>query len=186
MEKIRSCRNELDKKLHEKNFFTDMLDKVEKKTKIPRVNFVLGFAGVLAIYLMFGWGSSFIATFIGFVYPAYRSMKALETFDKEDDTHWLTYWTVFASVSVIEAFTDLFFYWIPLYSFFKCALFVFMMWPGHNNGSQLLYQHVLRPYVLKQEKKIDSVLDAAADLAGDFSNAAKKRAAEVVAGVKQD
>ena len=39
-----------------------------------------------------------------FAYPAYCSIKALETLNKQDDKKWLTYWVVFAFFSVLEFF----------------------------------------------------------------------------------
>ena len=40
-----------------------------------------------------------------FLYPAYWSIKALETSDLKDDRKWLTYWVVFAFFSVLEYFS---------------------------------------------------------------------------------
>ncbi|CDQ69652.1 unnamed protein product [Oncorhynchus mykiss] len=56
---------------------------------------------------------------IGFVYPAYYSIKALEGKNKDDDTKWLTYWVVYGIFSVGEFFSDIFLYWFPFYYAFK-------------------------------------------------------------------
>ena len=45
-----------------------------------------------------------MANTIGFAYPAYCSIRALESSVKSDDTQWLTYWVVFAAFSVVEYF----------------------------------------------------------------------------------
>ncbi|KAF5404469.1 Receptor expression-enhancing protein [Paragonimus heterotremus] len=151
MDRINNARNRLSDYLHRKNAVNDLLAKVEKKTKIDRVNLVLGIIVVFFLYLIFGYGSSFLATFVGFVYPAYRSIKALETLDKKDDTKWLTYW---------------------------CVMFLFLMSPTDPNGSMLIYERIIRPYVLKHEKDIDDAVNTAVDLAGDFSEGVKKKATE--------
>ncbi|GAA47648.1 receptor expression-enhancing protein 5 [Clonorchis sinensis] len=169
MDRLRSLRTKLDDYLHKDNPLNDLLKKAEEKTKVDRVNLVLGAIVIFVVYLIFGYGTSFLASFVGFLYPAYRSIKALETEDKEDDKKWLTYWVVFAAVSVFEAFTDILFYWIPLYSLLKCCMFLFMMIPTEPNGSVLIYQRIIRPYFLKHEKKLDDAVKAASDLAGDFS-----------------
>lgn len=43
---------------------------------------------------------------VGFVYPAYRSFKALEAKEPEGSATWLTYWLVFSLFSVLECVTD--------------------------------------------------------------------------------
>ena len=55
-----------------------------------------------------------LANTVGFLYPAYCSIKALESSVKKDDTQWLTYWVVFAFFSVVEYFAD----WVGLSVYF--------------------------------------------------------------------
>ncbi|CAH8466073.1 unnamed protein product [Heterobilharzia americana] len=174
MDKLAGSRKILEDSLHQKNWFNDLLEKAEKKTNVDRIYIVLGGVFVIFLYLIFGYGTSFLANLIGFM------IKALETTDKADDTKWLTYWVVFAAFSVVESFTDIFFYWVPLYSLLKCSFFLFMMIPTTPNGSVIIYQKVIRPHILAHEKEIDKIINEAADLAGDFGNAAKKKATEVV------
>lgn len=51
-----------------------------------------------------------------------RRLKAIESPGKDDDTRWLTYWVVYAAFLLVETFTDIFFFWIPFYSFIKVPL----------------------------------------------------------------
>lgn len=44
-----------------------------------------------------------------------RSIKAIESSSKEDDTTWLTYWVVYGLFSIAESFSDIFLYWFPCY-----------------------------------------------------------------------
>ncbi len=51
---------------------------------------------------------------MGFIYPTYMSFKAIESKGTDDDKLWLTYWVVFGFFNIIETFTDVILYWIPL------------------------------------------------------------------------
>ncbi|KIH44001.1 TB2/DP1, HVA22 family [Ancylostoma duodenale] len=53
-----------------------------------------GVAAMQGLYLIFGHFAQLVCNFMGFIYPAYVSVKAIETATKDDDTQWLTYWSV--------------------------------------------------------------------------------------------
>ena len=102
------------------------MPKFENSKKVDSFYFSIFYVpGVLACtvtWLMFGWGAQLLCNVIGFVYPAFCSMKALNSRSKDDDTQWLIYWVVFSYFSVVEFFSDIVCGWIPFYWLFKVKI----------------------------------------------------------------
>jgi receptor expression-enhancing protein 5/6 len=136
---------------------------------------VLGLVGLICLILMKALGGNALCNLVGFVYPMYRSFKALQTDNKEDDSQWLTYWIVYGFFTTVESVTDLLSGLIPMYYLVKVGFLVWCMAP-QTKGAQMIYKKVIEPQLKKGEKHIDEVLKKGEDAVGTGSNIAANMA----------
>ena len=67
----------------------------------------------------------------------------------------MTYWIVFALITLTEEVADLFLgFWLPLYYELKTLLLVWLLSPS-TRGSSFLYRQVIHPTLIKREEDID-------------------------------
>jgi len=149
---------------------------LESKTKVKKFYLAYGILSVLVLWLAIGWGAQLLCNMIGFVYPAYRSIKALETANKDDGAQWLIYWVVFACFSVLEFFSDILMGWVPFYWLTKCLFLVWCM--GPLNGSKLIYDTLILPRFKANEGVIDQGFNQLNKITGKIGEEAMKVAQE--------
>ncbi|KAJ3385644.1 ER membrane protein DP1/Yop1, partial [Chytriomyces hyalinus] len=151
MDKAQIYLNQLDKELSKYPLAVE----AEKRTHVPKTYMVAAVVGLFAILTIFNIFGALITTLLGFLWPAYQSYKAIEDSDKENDTQWLTYWTVFGFFNVIEVFTDVLLYWIPFYYAFKSVIILYLILPQFQ-GAKVVYVSIISPYLLKKQSGIDA------------------------------
>uniref|UniRef100_A0A8C5UAN5 Receptor expression-enhancing protein n=1 Tax=Malurus cyaneus samueli TaxID=2593467 RepID=A0A8C5UAN5_9PASS len=143
--------------LTEKNCMTAVLERIESRPRQPHLHRILG---IVAVYLVVGYGASLI--------------KAIESPNKDDDTQWLTYWVVYGIFSIAEFFSDIFLSWFPFYYMLKCGFLLWCMAPSPSNGAEFLYNRIIRPFFLKHEAQLDSVVQDLKDKAAETADTITK------------
>lgn len=133
---------------------------IDQRLQYPKAKSYVTLALVALYFLLiiFNVAGSLLTNLLGFLYPAYKSFKAIESKHKDDDTQWLTYWTVFGFFNVLEFFSDTLLYWLPFYYLIKAVVIVVLILPQFGFGAVKLYQLILRPILLENMNKIDKFL----------------------------
>ncbi|KAF9291224.1 ER membrane protein DP1/Yop1 [Mortierella alpina] len=152
--KARYYNAQLDKELSK----YAQLNQFQAATGVPKTYLALGAGAFMTAMIFFNFAGKLLSNILGWVYPAYRSFKALETPSKDDDKQWLTYWAVYGFVSILESFTDVLLYWFPFYFFLKSVFLLWLMIPSFN-GAATIYSRILRPFLVQHRSEIDSHLD---------------------------
>merc|ERR1711998_78112 len=155
----------------------EILQTLQDKSGIKKLYISGGIAFLLVLFILFGFGAGVLCNFVGSVYPAYASFKALENDNHSEDRLWLTYWVVYSSFCLIEGFLEYILFWVPFYYPIKLA-FLFYLFLPHTKGAMQLYQKFLQPALRPYISVIEEVAtDAAAkvnDLAGQATSAMAK------------
>ena len=135
-------------------FIKEVCEKI--KVKPSHVGLIIISFAILFVVLEYGvyW----IAFAVGFLYPAYMSFKALETFESEDDKQWITYWIVFTCLNVLDKLINTILSMIPMYNFIKILFYIWLFHPT-KRGATVIYEKLLRPVLKKYEMEIDSKLE---------------------------
>jgi len=134
-----------------------ILNGVETQTKVPKVALVLAVVSISFSLIFFNIGGQFITDIVAWVYPAYASFKALETLGREDDVQWLTYWTIFGFVHIIEFFLGIILYWIPYWFVFKTMFVLWLALPRYR-GAEYIYHNFLRDFLKPYESTVDAII----------------------------
>jgi len=178
---VATFQDKLGKSLNQKGLIGDTFKVLEENTGVQRIYIAYGLGGLVVLWLAFGWGAQLLANTVGFAYPAYCSIKAIESSVKSDDTQWLTYWVVFAAFSVVEYFADFIAGWVPFYWLSKCLFMVWCMAPIEANGAAIIYSKVILPLFNKHSPNIDHALNKAQGKAGDFLDRVTEKAKDLAA-----
>eukprot|EP00730_Choanoeca_flexa_P001356 TRINITY_DN1059_c0_g1_i1.p1 TRINITY_DN1059_c0_g1~~TRINITY_DN1059_c0_g1_i1.p1 ORF type:complete len:155 (+),score=34.36 TRINITY_DN1059_c0_g1_i1:125-589(+) len=97
------------------------------------------------------------SSFLGTLWPAYKSYKAIKNRDIKEYKRWMQYWTCFGLFLVIEMIADFFVWWFPFYYEAKLLVVVYLLVP-YFHGPTTIFSKVVKPTLDHHEQDIDSVL----------------------------
>jgi len=143
-DKLQRHAAELDKQASQYPVLNDL----EKKTGVPKIYAIAGVGALYFLMIFLNYGGQLLCNLIGFLLPSYYSIIAIESSSKVDDTQWLTYWTVFGFLSIIEYWSNTLLYWLPFYYLFKVVFILWLALPQFG-GATYLYHVAIRPIALK-------------------------------------
>jgi receptor expression-enhancing protein 5/6 len=140
---------------------------------------VLSVLSVCLFFVFIGYFDFYITSVIGIAYPAFWSIKAIESSESGDDKQWLTYWVVFASFSFVDLFSGFVLRFIPFYFFFKLAFLLWCMMPTFK-GATVIYDNIIIKLFKKYEKVI---VEKSGNLLNEVTNKAKDVQKEVAKNI---
>jgi len=77
------------------------------------------------------------------IYPAYKTIQALQNEDDDARLRWLRYWIIFSFLH----FTEHILWFIPLYTTVKAGYLAWCLAPIKYNGADISYQLAIKPFL---------------------------------------
>jgi len=175
---------------HEKEEFSlydkyfEQMKLIHEKTGIPG-GYVVGalFAAILFVWI--GFLEKFITNLVGTVYPAFWTIKSIES-RADDDKRWLTYWVVFAFFTIIDMFSGFILRFIPFYFFLKICFLIALFMPN-SQLSNIIYKLLVVRVFKTFEQDIDTatikITEYTKELVSDGAKLIEKEKPRLITGV---
>eukprot|EP00614_Pseudopedinella_elastica_P042609 CAMPEP_0181260544 /NCGR_PEP_ID=MMETSP1097-20121128/1000_1 /TAXON_ID=35684 /ORGANISM="Pseudopedinella elastica, Strain CCMP716" /LENGTH=169 /DNA_ID=CAMNT_0023359065 /DNA_START=28 /DNA_END=537 /DNA_ORIENTATION=- len=127
----------------------EQLKSIESMHPMLKQAHVVGGALLLPVLILFYvlGGFTLLVSLSGFLYPAYKSLQAMEVNDPAEDKQWLTYWVVYGTFSIFESVMSFLKDIIPYYNVLKLGLFIFL-YHSSTKGATKVYDKILTPYII--------------------------------------
>lgn len=146
-DKFKQFKSEIDSSLHDKSSpWTKPFEEAERKSGIDRFYIFIGLQGLVATWLIFGFSAQFVCNLLGFFFPAYASLQAIESGSKYEQKKWLSYWVIFGFFACLDSFSRAILSYFRFYWLLKYLILFWMKLPIENNGSIIIYNNLLKSY----------------------------------------
>lgn len=118
-------------------------------SNLPDIGYPITKSHVAGVFwlIMLSWtslgayGSALVCNFLAVVHPAWQSYISHR--DGTNPSQWLAYWTICSLYFIVESGQMITSYF-PFYYSLKLFIMLWCMYPGPNNGSEIIYK-VLKP-----------------------------------------
>lgn len=127
---------------------------------------------VFSVFMLLFHGVELAITGYTILYPAMKSVRAIESKNADDDKHWLSYWMVVGVLEVLETFFGFIFWIIPFWRYIRVVMFVYLISFG---GSTKVFM-MLKPFLESHKEDIQNFIKEASAVASDLGDEAKKSA----------
>jgi receptor expression-enhancing protein 5/6 len=112
------------------------------------------------ILLLTPLGRTAVMYLFCFLIPAYKSYKAKESKEADDDGKWLTYWIVVSFFFAADDLIRKILFFVPYWGIVRIVVMILLYNPT-SDGAGLIYSKILKPILSKYETQIDSLLNKA-------------------------
>eukprot|EP01033_Poteriospumella_lacustris_P009658 gene9658-6910_t len=144
---VQAIKVKVDEYLAKVPVVNEQVEKIAHKLKVEKAYVAVSIVAVVFLLIVLIGGGDIVLDAIGFLYPAYCSIKAIESNNKDDDTQWLTYWLVFGLFKVVESVADFLISSIPFYFLIKLAFLVYLFLP-QTQGAKVVYDNVIKVHLV--------------------------------------
>ena len=151
----------------------EQMEIIHQKTGIQGKYVIIGLLTCLLIVSV-GYFEKIITNLIGTIYPAYWTMKSIQS-QNDDDKYWLTYWVVFAAFSLVDLFSGFLLKLIPFYFIIKIVFLVWLFMPN-TQGCYYIYYFV----IVKLFKHVEKDIDDATEKIGEYTKNIVNQGNEII------
>lgn len=163
-----------------------LLGWLEERTGIRKLYLASALLLLCSLLVFRGTGMGVISVCVGFLYPLHMSLKTIENCaslfeqisganrarhteqeiaDKREEIisalrQWLIYWLVYGLFNTLESLSDSALSWLPVYHPVKLAFLLWCFLPRYQ-GSQLVFDILVRPVLIRHESAIEESVETA-------------------------
>ncbi|KAH7950496.1 hypothetical protein HPB49_024598 [Dermacentor silvarum] len=166
---------ELGRVLRERGVIGDVLDGVERKTKIKREQFVYGVVALVSVGFLANMLGAKTTVFISTAWPMLGSIRAIDRADVLALQKWTAYWIVYALVNVFFNFLFVGIYrYIKRIYIIKMLLLAWCAAPVQANGANMIFRKVFAGKIFREGAGAAAAPAAAAPAAAPAAGGKKE------------